>query len=117
MPIFVEKRSDEEVQRRWGLACAAQKAELKRSYRDPRVWCEQFMSLVGATIKAFCLFCVFEMVFRSGGAPPVTQGVSMVFVYGIVGINPRGMFWRVVFRDRARAAFSAVIDELNERDC
>lgn len=37
MPIFVEKRSDEEVQRRWDLACAAQKAELNRSYRDPRV--------------------------------------------------------------------------------
>lgn len=115
MPIFVEKRSDEEVQRRWDLACAAQKAELNRSYRDPKVWCEQFMNLVGATIKALCLFCVFEMVFRSGGAPPVTQGFSIGFVYLIVGINPCRMFWRSVFQDRARAAFRATIDELNQQ--
>ncbi|MBT2375557.1 hypothetical protein [Pseudomonas fluorescens] len=116
MPKFVHERSEEEIQRRWDLARAAQKAEFKRSLHDPKVWGAQGASVMGAMIKTACLFCVCEIAFRRGGAAPITGVLSTVLTFTVVGINPWQMFWRVVFRDRADAAFTGVINDLNEKE-
>ncbi|QHF00490.1 hypothetical protein LCG56_29310 (plasmid) [Pseudomonas cannabina pv. alisalensis] len=114
MPIFISQLSKDEIQRRWDLASAAKKAELKRSLRDPKVWLEQVMSLIGAAIKTFCLVLVVNSVFRDQGiiAP---MGLSFFLCLPIVALNPWQMFWRYVPLDRASAAYQRVIDDLNDK--
>ncbi|EMO9521307.1 hypothetical protein ACR3H8_33390 [Pseudomonas aeruginosa] len=114
MPIFVTQLSKEEIQRRWDLASAAKKAELRRSLRDPEVWLEQTLSLIGAAIKAFCLVLVVNSVFWDKGVT-VPWGLSFFLSLPIVALNPWQMFWRYVPLDRASAAYQRVIDELNEK--
>lgn len=114
MPIFITQLTKEEIQRRWDLASAAKKAELRRSLRDPKVWLEQAMSLLGAAIKAFCLVLVVNSVFWDQGIT-VPIGISFFLSLPIVALNPWQMFWRYVPLDRASAAYKRVIDELNEK--
>lgn len=114
MPIFITQLTKEEIERRWDLASAAKKAELRRSLRDPKVWLEQAMSLIGAAIKALCLVLVVNSVFWDQGIA-VPMGISCFLSLPIVALNPWQMFWRYVPLDRASAAYQRVIEELNEK--
>ena len=114
MPIFINKLTKDEVQRRWDLASVAKKAELRRSLRDPKVWLEQAMSLMGASIKTFCLVLVVNSVFWDQGVT-APMGISFFLSLPVVALNPWQMFWRYVPLDRASAAFQEVIDELNDK--
>ena len=114
MPIFITKLSKPEIQRRWDLASASKKAELRRSLRDPKVWLEQAMSLIGAAVKSFCLVLVVHSVFRDHGLT-TPMSLSVFLCLPIVAFNPWQMFWRYVPLDRASAAFQEVIQELNDK--
>lgn len=114
MPIFITQLPKDEIQRRWDLASAAKKAELRRSLRDPKVWLEQAMSLIGASIKTFCLVLVVNSVFLDQGLT-TPMDISFFLSLPIVALNPWKMFWRYVPLDRGSAAFQEVIDELNDK--
>lgn len=113
MPIFITQLSREEIQRRRDLASAAKKSELRRSLRDPKVWLEQALSLIGAAVKALCLVLVVNSVFSDQGIA-VSMDITIFLSLPIVALNPWQMFWRFVPLDRASAAYQRVIDELNE---
>ena len=127
MKIFFNRnrnsRSDEEVAYRYRVGKTAYDAEMKRALRDPRVWTEQTLSVMGALIKGACLAVWLEVVLRYS-VPGIMDGVGQPWpgilalalspmVLFLVVLNPRQAFWRMVFLDRSYAAFKKALDDLD----
>lgn len=115
----LNRRSDDEIARRLVVGRAAQATELHRALRDPLVWGEQSLYVLVALTKGLSLSCLLVIALNHSvnglGAiePRVLAGAVWPIVAIMVICNPRRLFWRSAFHDRAFDAFRKALRELD----
>ncbi len=85
----------------------ARTMELRRALCDPRCWMEQIMLLLVTVMMCVALIYLLATAMRLAGADePLSLMTGLLVVMVVLPFNPRRMFWRNAFVERADRAFN-----------
>ena len=85
----------------------ARAMELRRALHDPKCWIEQVVVLLVMVMMCTALTYLLATTMRLAGADEsLSLKIGVLVVMGVLPFNPRRMFWRNPFVDRADQAFN-----------
>jgi hypothetical protein len=94
----------------WQIAEAARKEEFSRSLRNKLLWGDQSVVVVCGLIKVFFLTAAIAIIVGQIGFPnPFNRTVAVLLVLPLLIFNPRQLFWRNIFSERADLAFKEAV--------